>query len=114
MRLTKNVNPTFYDYDIIYKELGHYLLNVSVHPMQYTYMKYPLIVESFNEIPSYMIFRFLYHDKLFDEIMTNFRQSFIDITKNMENQREDNCVTLCNLLFFIANPDESPILPKIR
>ena len=72
MRLTKNVNPTFYDYDIIYKELGHYLLNVSVHPMQYTYMKYPLIVESFNEIPSYMIFRFLYHDKLFDEITINF------------------------------------------
>ena len=44
-------NFTHQPEDIIYKEMGHYLLNISVHPMQYTYMKYPLIVESFNEIP---------------------------------------------------------------
>ena len=33
-----------------------------------------------------------YVDKLFDEIMTKFRQSFIDITKNMEIQRDENFI----------------------
>ena len=33
-----------------------------------------------------------YIDKLFDEIMLNFRQSFIDITKDMEKQREENFI----------------------
>ena len=33
-----------------------------------------------------------YVDKLFDEIMSEFRQKFIDITKDMEKQKKDNFV----------------------
>ena len=39
-----------------------------------------------------------YVDKLFDEIMTNFRQTFIDITKDMEQQRELQFITNENSL----------------
>ena len=39
-----------------------------------------------------------YVDKLFDEIMTNFRRSFIDITKDMDNQREENFILDENVL----------------
>ncbi len=110
MRLTKNENPTFYDYDIIYKEMGHYLLNISVHPMQYTYMKYPLIVDSFNEIPSYMIFRFLYHDKLFDEITINFGRKddliMNDYSYNFLNDiLNENGVYSLKGVFECFNPD---------
>ena len=78
----------------LYLEDGYFISQYEIISNNETFTR--IINEAMNI--SYMLDDNKYIDKLFDEIMLNFTQTFINITKYMEDLRDENFVPYENVL----------------